>query len=102
MELMEMAIGMAKMKRENKLFSNVKGNRNWAIRTERWTNDEGIERKVAYVSRYGMMARRGMFSEFVRVIVKYNIRWYEFTYKKDFEEAIKLLEVDGYSINWLK
>lgn len=102
MELKEMVIELTKMDIENKLFSNVKGNRNWAIQTKRYINDDGIELKWAYVARYGMMERRGCFSEFLTDIAKYHIRWYKFTYKKDFEEAIKILESDGYEIYWLK
>ena len=100
-ELAELAIGVLNMDRESKYFSKVKGNRNWCIRTERLITEEGKTYKSAWMGRYGAMTRHGMMGESLRYICKYNVRWYEFTYKKDFEEMVSLLEADGYRIRWI-
>ena len=65
----EMAVGLMKMEVENELGSNVRGNRNWVIKTM----DYG-DTKVAYVGRMGAMSRCGEMGEMISAIVKYNIR----------------------------
>lgn len=100
MEMMEMAVALMEMEEENKVFSKVRGNRNWAIRTERFVNKEGKECKFAYVGRFGALNRANLMSALIVTIAKYNIRWYEFTYKKDFMEALQKLERDGFNIWW--
>lgn len=98
-ELMEMAIELKKMEEENNIMSNVKGNRNWGIKTEIFPKSGD---KYAYIGRYGALRRRGLMSEFIKDIIKYRIRWYEYTYKKDFEEAVTMLENNNYNIRWIQ
>lgn len=100
-ELMEMAINLINMDYENSLYSEVKGNRNWSIRTEHYVIADNEEIKIAYVGRHGALERRHMFSEFIRDIIKYNIRWYNYTYKKDFEKNITRLAENGFYIKWI-
>ena len=94
----ETVINLMEMEIENELGSVVRGNRNWAIRTEVLGS-----LKIAYVGRYGAMKRRGLMGARIAAIEKYNIRWYKYTYKKDFEKALKMLENDNYyKIGWVK
>ncbi len=92
-ELTKIVVELVKMDVENTLGSKVDGRRNWAIRIE---NHDGV--KVAYAGGYGRMARRNLLGEYVRIIKKNQIRWFEYTYKKDFKTAVKALEEAGYNI----
>lgn len=92
-ELTKIAVEMVKMDVENELGSKVDGRRNWAIRIE---NHGDV--KVAYVGGYGRMAKRNLLGEYVRIIKKYQIRWFEYTYKKDFKAVVKALEDANYVI----
>ena len=94
-ELLKMALDLKKMTEENKVMSIIRGNRNWEIKT---TNYNG--RKCAYVGRHGAMKRNGQLGAFIRDIGKYNIRWYTYTYKKDFDDALTMLEKNNYEIWW--
>lgn len=93
----EMAVGLMKMEVENELMSIVRGNRNWVIKTL----DYG-DMKVAHVGKIGAMRRYGEMGEMISAIVKYNIRWYEYTYKRDFDKTWKMLEDNGYKIYWIQ
>ena len=77
-----------------KMLSKVKGNRNWGIRVET-TN------KCVFVGRYGQLANRGLLREYLAIMVKDGIYWLKYTYKKDFEIAVKVFEENGYKIYWL-
>lgn len=92
-ELTKIAVELVKMDVENTLGSKVEGRRNWAIRIEKHDNVN-----VAYVGGYGRMARRNLLGEYIRIINKYQIRWFEYTYKKDFKTVVKALEDSGYVI----
>lgn len=92
-ELTKIAVGLVQMDIENTLGSKVKGRRNWAIRIE---NHDG--KKIAWVGGYGQMRRRNLLGEYIRIINKYQIRWFEYTYKKDFKVAVKALEDARYTI----
>jgi hypothetical protein len=98
-ELMEMALEIKKMDEENKIMSVLRGNRNWGIRIEIMPESGN---KYAYIGRYGTLERRGLLSELISEIVKYHIRWFTYTYKKDFEEAITMLENNNYKIRWIQ
>ena len=100
-ELMKMAIEIIDMETENEIFSNCKGNRNWGIRIEHYMTADGAEIKKAYVGRYGALQRRGLLGAFIKDIGKYHIRWYEYTYKKDFETVITTLAENGFYIKWI-
>lgn len=92
-ELTKIAIELVEMDVVNNLCSKLDGRRNWTIRIE-----EREDVKVAYVGGYGVMKRRGMLGAFLKSIAKYHIRWFEYTYKKDFKKAVKVLEDNGYII----
>ena len=92
-ELTKIAIELVEMDVVNNLCSKLDGRRNWAIRIE-----EREDRKVAYVGGYGRMADCRMMSAYLKEIAKYHIRWFKYTYKKDFKKAVKVLEDNGYII----
>ncbi len=94
MDITEMVNGLTKMETTNKYFSKVNGNINWTIRIE--TGITG--KKYAYAGRAGALRKRGLTSAYIREICERNIRWFDFTYKKDFEEMVELLKVDEYMI----
>ena len=87
--------------KDKKIFSKIKGNRNWGVRTEHYFTKNGQEIKNAYVGKFGAMNRRDMFSATLGAITKYHIRWYEYTYKKDLENTIMILAENGYFIKWV-
>ena len=87
---------------ENKLHSNIRGNRNWAIKLEHYYTTNNEEKKIAYVGRYGLMYKRGFLRCYLKEIGLYGIRFYSYTYKKDLEHTItQLLENDFY-IKWIQ
>ena len=92
-ELVKIAKDLVQMDVESAIGSKVEGRRNWAIRIE---NHDGV--KVAYVGGYGQMRRRNLMGEYIRIIRKYHIRWFEYTYKKDFKTVVKTLKNAGYII----
>ena len=96
---MKIAIELKKMDEENNIMSIIKGNRNWGIKTE-IVPESG--KKYAYIGRYGALCRRGLMSELIKNIIKYHIRWFEYTYKKDFESAVAMLENNNYIIRWIQ
>ena len=100
-DFIEMIAGMAVMNIDNKLNSVIKGNRNWVIRKESYVCEDGSIWNHAYISKFGEMKRTGLFNERLKDICKHNIRWYYFTYKKDFLKAVKTLEENGYVVRWL-
>ena len=95
-EIRNLLTEIATMNVENNLGSKVRGNKNWAIRVMTYSDDY----KPAEVGRYGTMNKLGYLGASFKDIAKYQIRWYYFTYKKDFDEAVKKLEENGYRIYW--
>ena len=101
MKLISLATELINMDIENKLCSNIKGNRNWCIRTEHYITPNGQEIKKAYVGKFGAFKRRHMLSAFIVDIAKYHIRWYGYTYKRDFEHTMMILAENEYYIHWI-
>ena len=79
------------MKAENELVSKVNGRRNYVIRTS-MVNGKKI---VVYAGNYGVAADRGLLEEKVTEIAAKNIRWYTFTRKADFMNAVNILKNAG-------
>lgn len=82
---------MKQMKIENTLSSKVCGRRNWMIKV--YHKDQSA---LAFTT--GEMVRRWLTSDRLSDIAEYHIRWYTFTYKKDFLQAVKTLEEWGYRV----
>ena len=95
--LLANAIALKLMDIENTCGSKVEGKRNWMVQIRTTDN-----LKVAYVGTHGQMTRRGFNCEMIEDIVKYSIRWFFFTYKKDLLNTLKTLEESGYSVQWLQ
>lgn len=89
--MLEIIQGLTEMMIDNELHSKVSGNRNWIIKVE---NADSGNRYITYAGRPGN-ASYFMQRGFITDIVKYKIRWYYFTYKKDFDEAIEKLTSIG-------
>jgi len=100
-DLQKMVCNLISMEYENDLYSEIKGNRNWCIRTEHYITPNNQEIKVAYVGKFGSLKRRGLLSELISNVEKYHIRWYKYTYKKDFEKNITRLAENNFSISWI-
>lgn len=80
---------------EEQLFSKVPGRRNWAIRVEH-------KDKIAYVGKFKALADRGFLSPTkLKTIAEKKIRWYEFTYKKDFMPMVFILKCANYDVKFL-
>ena len=84
---------MINMEIENALNSRVIGRRNWVIRVQ---NTEDNERYICYAGGFGQANRYGYLSERLSFIAERKVRWYEFTYKKDFLSALEELKKLGY------
>lgn len=99
-ELMNIVENLVAMEIENKMNSKVEGRRNWLIRTEVMN---GVK-YIMFCGGYGEGDRRGWLApEMIANIGKYSIRWYTYTYKKDYLEAVKMLKENGYKefyANW--
>lgn len=96
-EIMEMTL----MEVENTLRSKIPGRRNWVIRVEtRHTNDSNSKRVITYRGGFGYAADRGFLECFLREIGERRIRWYEFTYKRDYMAAIAKLTENGVHDFW--
>jgi hypothetical protein len=90
MTLTETAKALQNMDRENTLGSKVNGRRNYIIRVE-------DNCKIVFAGMMGEARRRGETAEYIRYIILHHVRWYEFTYKKDFKEALDKLKEMGYN-----
>lgn len=86
--MMEMAMDLIAMQLDEAIISKVDGRRNWVIRVE---NRDG-KRVITYKGGYGEAVRWGEMSCLLREIGEKKIRWYTFTYKKDYIEALKTLD----------
>ena len=76
-----------------KAISKVNGRHNYVIRME--MNDS-----IAYAGGMGTMEKCGLMGEFLSYMTKHGTCWAEYTYKKDFLEAVKALENNGFKILW--
>lgn len=68
------------------LVSKIPGRKNWLIATEVIDGEMSI--------RYAGPAGRGEWCTTctLKEMTKYHYRWYYFTYKKDYDEALKLIK----------
>lgn len=71
------------------MTSKVEGRRNWAIST---FDDK------AYVGGFGQLKRAGLLRCLLIDIAEHGILFREFTYKKDWQEAVEKLKAAGYKI----
>lgn len=93
--MLETAIKALSLTETGRAISKIEGHRNWTIRME--MND-----KIAYVSGFGVMQRRWLLSERLDYMAKHGTCWAHYTYKKDFLQAVKALEENGFEIHWLR
>ena len=77
------------------VFSKVNGNRNWLIRIE---EDEEQGKRIVYAGRYGRGER--FLVESLMYMARHKVNWFEYTYKKDYEEAMQILQENGYKKAW--
>ena len=91
----EMLMNLAVMEIENTIGSKVDGRRNWVIRMETW----GEKRVIAYRGGFGKADRGGWLSARLTDIGEKKIRWYEFTYKKDYMAALNKIK-EGGAYDW--
>lgn len=76
-------------------FSKINGRRNYCIILE--TNY-----KNAYMGNYGAMKRRGYLAPIsITYMAKAGICWLYYTYKKDYNDAIKEIQNNNYNINMI-
>ena len=94
--LNEICESLINMEYGNKLWSKIEGNRNWAIKTQTENN-----KMVAYVGRYKVMYNKGYLTYKVKDIVPKKINVYTYTYKKDCQAILKILEKLGFMIEWV-
>lgn len=100
-KLMEMAVALTAMEVENTLHSKVNGRRNLVIRVETWTTTNGERKRViTYRGSYSFACDRGFMSCFVKEIGEREIRWYTFTYQKDYKAAVDALKAAGAHDFW--
>ena len=95
MELTDIALEVIEAEKEQKLASIVRGRKNYVIRTEM---DNGV---TAYVGTLKALHDKGLKAAFLVDVVKYHIRWFYFTYKKDFMTAVNILEENGCEVIWI-
>ena len=84
--LSEIAAGMFDFQIDTRINSKVSGRRNWVIRTE---NDN-----VVFAGAWGEAKRRGWLRPIPLVyMVEKSVRFYEFTYRKDFDLALEKIRI---------
>lgn len=94
-EAVKMMSNLVAMEIENNSHSKINGRRNWVIRTEIYDG----EKCVVFHGAFGEGERRGWLApESLKNIEKYSIRWYKYTYKKDYLKALEELKNDGYKV----
>ena len=86
-EITKMAMNLKLMETENNIVSKVDGRRNWFIRTEIRNNH-----LLIYNCGFGEAKNKGLTSCRLFDIPKYNIRFYTFTYKKNYKKALETLQ----------
>lgn len=92
-KLMNIAMNALAMELENNLFSKVEGRRNWVIRVQ--TSSQTGNRFIYYKGGFGKACRLNCMEAYLRDIANEKIRWYEFTYKKDYLKALEILKECG-------
>jgi hypothetical protein len=85
--LSEIIAELNNLKREETLCSKVQGRRNWVIRTEFINN----KMYVRYAGSFGGADRFGYLTESLQYMAEHHVRWYVFTYKKDYTETLNKL-----------
>lgn len=93
--LTDIAVASLILTETGKAISKLNGRRNWTIRME-------MVDKKAYVGTFGLLNRRGFNSEFLSYMASHGTCWAEFTYKKDFNDAIDALKENGFTIIFVK
>lgn len=93
----ETAINLLTMELDEAIISKLDGRRNWVIRVETNSNNERI---ISYHGSYGEARRWGYLSCMLRELGIRKIRWYKFTYKKDYKAALELLLAIGVKNEW--
>lgn len=74
------------------LASKVEGRRNWVIRIHTKFNH------IYYAGGYGQARRYGMMEAYLQEISNCGVIWLEFTYKKDYLQALEKLQALGYEM----
>lgn len=92
--LNEIAGALLNVKIGSLVFSKVSGNRNWLIRIEE--DEQG--KQIVYAGRYGRGER--FLVESLQYMARHKVNWFEYTYKKDYEEAMRILQGNGYKKAW--
>lgn len=92
MKLNEVVETLAAVEVADKIVSNTPGRRNWLIRTEVSRKGELV---IFYNGAYGRADDLGLLSERISYIAEHKVRWYKFTYKKDYEAALNALRAMG-------
>jgi len=95
-ELMRTALELIETEVEGAINSKVDGRRNWVIRVETING----QRVITYCGGYGEALRYGRMSCLLRELGQYKIRWYKFTYKKDYKDALSKLMAAGAVNEW--
>ena len=90
-ELHDLAVEMMALSIEERLMSKVDGAKRYAVKVSHQSH-------MAVAGAYGMMKRRNFLTASVKDITKNDIRWYTFSYKKDFLETVHRLEENGYTV----
>ena len=84
--LEELVLAIAK----TTIVSKLNGKKNWMIHTE-------IDNEIPRIRFAGRAGQGEVFQTcFISQIAKYHYRWYYFTYKKDYDEALRTLLALGY------
>ena len=92
MEILNIATELVEMEKINDIMSILPGKRNWVIRIGVYDGEKTID----YSGTFGNAAKKGYMGAMVKTIIDYKIRWFEYTYKKDFLTALSLLKNLGY------
>lgn len=82
---------LKEMDAENKLYSKVTTNRNWGIQLQ---TIPSTGERYATAGRWNSLTH----CYFLTEIRERHIRWFSFTYKKDFKEMVKVLEDSGMTV----
>ena len=72
------------------LESRVCARRNYVIRVHK------VSKVIMFAGGFGEANRKGYLRESIKNIGEYGVVWLEYTYKKDFEDALDVLHFFGY------